>query len=84
MVYYKDFFTIFIFLIFQFGVVFNNLENYQKKNYKFTLIYFSLSLFFYLFYLIITYIKDRNSKEKEENILLETEYKKRLFDTHEY
>lgn len=82
MVYFQDIYFVIIILIFKLGVVLENFSSYDKY-YKFTLVFFILSSFFYIFFIIFQSFKKKNLQEKAEVEQIENQYKDKLFLTTE-
>ena len=61
MVYFKDVYFVLIMIIFKAGVVIYNFQTYKKDN-KFTLVYFMITLFFFVSYLILQLFNERIGK----------------------
>jgi len=70
-------------LLFKLGVIIDNKNSY-KKNKKFTLIYFVLSLIFFVSYLIFRFLKeDEDESDKKQNKKLYKAYKDQLFTAND-
>jgi len=79
MVYFKDVYFVFIMTLFKAGVVIDNFHYYKKDN-KFTLVYFLLSLFFFISYLILKLFNENEDEfERKERDQLDRAYKNQLF-----
>lgn len=79
MVYFKDVYFVFIMIVFKAGVITDNFHKYKKNN-KFTLIYFIITLFFFVSYLIFNCFKeDEDELDKRETEKINRVYKDQLF-----
>ena len=78
--FFQDFYFIFIMLLYKFGVIIHNISIDSTKT-KYSIIYFILSLLFFITFFIHKSLKKKESKKKEnENlIILEKDYKNKLF-----
>jgi hypothetical protein len=83
LVYFKDFYFVFIMIIFKAGVLSDNFHTYKTNN-KFTLVYFIISLFFFVSYFIFKFFKqDEYEIERLETEKINKAYKDQLFTTKE-
>lgn len=83
MVYFKDVYFVVIMIIFKAGVVVDNYHTYKKNN-KFTLVYFLISLFFFVSYLILKFFnEDEDEFERKETEKIDKAYKDQLFATRD-
>jgi len=83
MVYFKDVYFVLIMIIFKAGVVIDNFQTYKKDN-KFTLVYFMITLFFFVSYLILQlFNENEDESERKETEKLDKAYKDQLFASKE-
>jgi len=82
MVFYNDLYFVFVMILFKLGVVLENLTTYKKDN-KFTLVYFIISLFFFISFNVLSFFKNEDDLEKKEIETISKVYKQKLILTSE-